>query len=72
MDEIGVTSDYLNAYVVAFSRKKEKEWFCNRHYFFRGKLMIKDIKHFLDSEVDIKALYIYGGRMASLCSCRLI
>ncbi len=23
--------------------------------------MIKDIKHFLDSEVDIKALYIYGG-----------
>lgn len=29
MDEIGVTSDYLNAYVVAFSRKNEKEWFCS-------------------------------------------
>lgn len=28
MDEIGVTSDYLNAYVVSFSRKNGNEWFC--------------------------------------------
>lgn len=28
MDELGITSNYLNAYVVSFSRKNGKEWFC--------------------------------------------
>ena len=28
MDELGITTDHLNAYNVAFSRKNEKEWFC--------------------------------------------
>ena len=29
MDELSITTDHLNAYVVAFSWKLEKEWFCN-------------------------------------------